>query len=100
MPVSTVESVLDHCHQSGYIRGVLHRSCNSLLGVLENNRVRFGLKNDAQFAAFMAGAHNYIIKHMVPQTHLIHPTFKTEEEKRLARNAKARKVRATKKVLP
>lgn len=97
--VTTADAVLDHCHASGFIRGVLHRSCNSLLGVLENNRVRFGLRNEEQFAAFLGGALLYIVKHQIPQCQIVHPTFKTEEEKRLARNAKARKVRAaTKKV--
>lgn len=97
-PVSVADAVLDHCHTHGFIRGTLHRSCNSLLGVLENNRKRFGLGDDAAFAAFMAGAGAYIVKHITPQTRMVHPTFKTEEEKRLARNAKARKARAAGKV--
>lgn len=96
-PVSTADAVLDHCHKHGYIRGTLHRSCNSLLGVLENNRARFGLKDDLAFAAFMGGAHDYILKHITPQCQLVHPTFMTEEEKRIKRNAKARKVRAATK---
>lgn len=96
-PVSTSDAVLDHCHSHGFIRGTLHRSCNSLLGVLENNRKRFGLGDDVAFAGFMQGAHAYIVKHATPQTRMIHPTFKTEEEKRLARNAKARKARQSSK---
>lgn len=95
LPVSVADAVLDHCHSHGFIRGTLHRSCNSLLGVLENNRKRFGLGEDAAFAGFMQGALAYIQKHATPQTRMIHPTFKTEDEKRLARNAKARKARAT-----
>jgi hypothetical protein len=31
------ESVLDHDHRSGYIRGTLHRGCNALLGKIENS---------------------------------------------------------------
>lgn len=96
LPVSVADAVLDHCHSHGYIRGTLHRSCNSLLGVLENNRKRFGLGDDAAFAGFMQGAHAYILKHATPQTRMIHPTFKTEDEKRLAKNARARKARANK----
>ena len=30
------EEVLDHCHNSGYVRGVLHADCNILLGKIEN----------------------------------------------------------------
>lgn len=97
LPCSVTDAVLDHCHKHGFIRGTLHRSCNSLLGVLENNRARFGLGGDVAFLNFMAGAHAYIVKHATPQTRMLHPTYKTEEEKRLARNAKARKVRAATK---
>lgn len=97
LPVSVPDAVLDHCHKHGFIRGTLHRSCNSLLGVLENNRSRFGLGDDVAFTNFMAGAHAYIVKHAVPQTRMIHPTFLTEDEKRIKRNAKARKVRAAAK---
>jgi len=93
LPVSVADAVLDHCHEHGYIRGTLHRSCNSLLGVLENNRKRFGLGDDDAFAAFMLGAGAYITKHLTPQTRMLHPTFKTEDEKRLARNLKAVKQR-------
>ena len=33
---------LDHCHKDGFIRGVLCRGCNALLGKLENNRAQIG----------------------------------------------------------
>ena len=32
--------VLDHCHQSGYVRGVLCERCNSWLGVTEGSRTQ------------------------------------------------------------
>lgn len=96
-PIARDNAVLDHCHKHGALRGVLHRSCNSLLGVLENNRARYGLGDDIQFAAFLLGAGAYLAKHVQPQTRWLHPTFLTEEEKRLKRNATARKKRATSK---
>ena len=34
------EAVLDHCHQTGHIRQVIHRGCNLYLGKLENNLKR------------------------------------------------------------
>lgn len=89
------QAVLDHCHREGFIRGTLHRSCNSLLGKLENNRARYGLGNDAQFAAFLGGVVKYLHSSKNKYSTL-HPTFKTPEQKRLARNAKARKTRAAK----
>lgn len=99
-PLDPKDAVLDHCHKHGAIRGALHRSCNSLLGVIENNRPRFGLGDDVQFAAWCAGLHDYILLHRTPQTHLIHPTFLTEDEKRLKRNKAAVKRRLQAKVKP
>lgn len=46
---------------------------------------------------FCMGLGSYLRKHESNVTGLIHPTFKTEDEKRLARNAKARKRTAAKK---
>lgn len=97
MRIEVGQDVLDHCHSHGALRGVLHRSCNALLGVLENNRARYGLGDDTQFYAFLQGAGPYLAKHVVPQTKWLHPTFLTEDEKRLKRNATARKKRATTK---
>lgn len=95
MPVAVGEAVLDHDHSTGIVRGTLHRGCNSLLGKIENNYKRYGVRH---LGAFCAGVLAYLEAHMVDQTGLLHPTFKTEEEKRVARNAKARKARAAKKV--
>lgn len=89
-----MDPVLDHDHNTGAIRGVLHRGCNSLLGKVENNAPRYGVRD---LFAFGSGLQAYLVKHQVPVTDLIHPTYKTEDEKRLARNARARKARAAKK---
>lgn len=97
LPIPKDNDVLDHCHKHGALRGVLHRSCNSLLGVLENNRARYGLGDDAQFLAFLQNAGAYLMRHKEPQTPWLHPTFKTEEEKRLLKNSRARKARAAAK---
>lgn len=89
-----LDPVLDHCHQTGAVRGVLHRGCNSLLGKVENNAGRYGVR---ELFAFCRGLAPYLQKHMTNITGFLHPTYKTEDEKRLARNAKARKARAAKK---
>jgi hypothetical protein len=88
------DPVLDHDHHTGAVRGVLHRGCNALLGKVENNYRRYGVED---LGAFLHGAPVYLIRHRENRTGLLHPTHKTEEEKRLARNAAARKRRATKK---
>ena len=94
LPCQPGEAVLDHDHLTGAIRAALHRGCNSLLGKLENNFRRYGVKN---LAAFLHGAVPYLQKHEENRTGLLHPSHKSEDEKRLARNAKARKARALKK---
>lgn len=85
--------VLDHDHATGFIRGVLHSSCNALLGKIENNYKRTGVK----LGPFLAGALPYMQAHSTPQHYLLHPSHKTPDEKRLRANTRARKARATKK---
>lgn len=87
---------LDHCHTNGWIRGVLCNGCNAMLGKLENNRGRYGLSDEAKFAAFLGNIVAYLNYHKYGPTNTLHPTHKTADEKRLARNAKARKARASK----
>lgn len=87
------EAVLDHCHASGHCRGVLHRGCNSMLGVIENNRPRYMLKGNRLFA-MLERVEKYLA--LDATVHPVHHTFKTDEQKRIARNTKARKARAAK----
>lgn len=86
------DGVLDHCHKSGFIRGVLHRSCNSGEGKV---RVKAqwshkGVSPDD----FLIGLGKYLAVHEKPKYPLIYHSHQTEDEKRLARNAKARRKRA------
>jgi hypothetical protein len=69
-----------------------------MLGKLENNRARYGLGNDADFAVYLSNIASYLNYHKYGPTNTWHPTYKTAEEKRLSRNAKARKARATKEI--
>ena len=85
---------LDHCHTIGSVRGVLCSGCNALLGKVENNAPRFGVRN---LGAFLHGAATYLQKHMTNITGYIHPLHKTAEEKRIATNTKARIKRAAAK---
>lgn len=85
-------AVADHEHTTGLMRGVLHRSCNSLLGVLENNRVRYGMRDTVQFTKFLHGIVPYLgrIRPDAPT----YPTYRTADEKRELRNKRARRARA------
>lgn len=94
MPCHPDEAVLDHDHGTGAVRAVLHRGCNALLGKVENNHKRYGIKN---LPAFLNGANAYLQRHLTNRTGLLHPTHKTEDEKRAKRNTKARATRAAAK---
>lgn len=89
------DAVLDHDHITGAIRGVLHRSCNALLGKVENNVARFGVRD---IAAFCHGTAKYLQAHRTNITGLLHPTHLTDDEKRIKRNKQAVRRRAAKKV--
>lgn len=91
LPCSDTQSVLDHDHTTGLVRATLHRGCNALLGKVENNHKRYGVPN---LAAFASGVARYLQLHSVDRTGLLHPTHRTEAEKRERRNALARKRRA------
>lgn len=88
------DPVLDHCHKSGAVRATLHRSCNSLLGKVENNGARFGVPA-AIMPAFLHGAATYLQTHTTNITGMLHSTHLTEDEKRIKRNKQAVKRRAT-----
>ena len=88
------ETCLDHNHNTGVVRGVLCRNCNGIEGKIANlvNRA----KRHSTGLEWLGRYILYHLKHSTDQTGLLHPLHKTDDEKRLARNAKARKVRAAK----
>lgn len=88
------EGAIDHDHDSGEIRGVLHRSCNAAEGKVANAAGRWGAKS-MDYRAIKAFLRNLLEYLDRPGTGLIYHDHKTPEEKRLATNAKARKARAT-----
>lgn len=96
MPRAPFDAVLDHDHSSGAIRATLHRSCNALLGKVENNAARFGVKD---LAAFSHGVGKYLMVHKTNITGMLHPTHKTADERRIAANKKRRVARAAKKAV-
>ena len=86
---------LDHDHRTGYIRDVLCINCNGMEGKVFNLARRCGAGKESEWVAKWL---EYQKRHSESQHEgLLHPTHKTEDEKRLARNAKARKRRALNK---
>jgi hypothetical protein len=78
------DAVLDHDHKTGLVRKVLHRGCNSLLGKIENALPRSRMSLDS-LKVFASNLTDYI---ELTHTQLIHPTFKTKEEKIMAKKKK------------
>ncbi len=87
--VEDSQAVLDHDHDTGHVRGVLHRGCNAMLGHLENNRPRHLLTDDDKFRAFLSNAMDYILMDVSHQP--LYPTHKTAAEKKAAAYEKQRK---------
>jgi len=88
-------AVLDHDHDTGFIRGAIHNSCNGIEGKIKviARRSHAGV----QPYEYMIGLGKYLEKHSTPQVNILHPTHKTADEKRLERNRKAREARAKKR---
>lgn len=88
------DMVVDHDHVTGLIRGALHRSCNAAEGKVANAAGRWGAKS-MDYAAILPWMENLIAYLKQAPTQFIYPSHQTEDEKRVAANAKARRTRAT-----
>lgn len=83
---------LDHDHSTGYIRGALCSNCNRLEGKLKTIAVRG--RRELALWEYLRAAADYWELHSVPRIPLLYPSHMTDDEKRVKRNAKARKKRA------
>ena len=84
---------LDHDHKTGLIRSVLCRQCNTLLGKIENFLNTYGHDHPR---IFLSRAWGYMEDHRRHPGEVYHPSYKTPEEKKAARNARARARRSKK----
>lgn len=90
------EGVIDHDHDTGRIRGVLHRSCNAAEGKAANAISRWGSKS-ATYEAIIAFATRLLAYWNQVPTEYIYPMHLTPEEKAIKAKAKARVRVATKR---
>lgn len=87
------EGVIDHDHDTGRIRGLLHRSCNAAEGKIANAAARWGAKSSsyADIIEYLRSMVEYLTR--APKN-LIYPMHKNADEKKDDRNRKAREARA------
>ena len=84
--IEPTEAVLDHDHKTGLLRQVLHRGCNSMLGKIENNMPRSKMTIE-RLSVFTTNLIEYITKQ---HTEVLHPTYKTKEERAMMKKAMGR----------
>lgn len=87
------EGVVDHDHDTGRIRGVLHRSCNAAEGKATNAIMQWGCKSK-DYPSILAYLKRLVAYLESEPTRMLYHSHKTPDERREARNKKARDARA------
>ena len=87
------DPVLDHDHKNGAVRAVLCRNCNGMEGKVRTAAIR--ANSEAGSVEWLENLAAYWRYYRDSPRGFLYPSHKSEDEKRLARNKKARLKRST-----
>lgn len=92
--VEAKNRVLDHCHDKGYVRAVLHRGCNGMEGKIKNLMKTWG-RSGASELTMIQGLENLAAfwrQHLTAQTEYIHPSHLTGPQRMAIANKEATRI--------
>jgi hypothetical protein len=90
--IKPINVVIDHDHNTGYVRAAMCRGCNKVEGSVNNLVTRWGkAKTIEQVISCLERLITFWQIHATPQTEWIYYNHKTAAEKRAAYNAKRRR---------
>lgn len=69
--IDSEQAVVDHCHDSGFVRAVLSRSVNTAEGKCRGAWIRFAKNTGISYGDFLRNLADYVDQQ---HTNLIHPT--------------------------
>ena len=87
------DAALDHNHENGMVRGVLHLGCNGAEGRILKAFVRSGASKRTDIKDFLTNLLEYYRIHEQDPSGLLHNTHLTPDERK-AKAAKRRKAKA------
>jgi len=91
------EMALDHCHESGQIRGTICKRCNSLEGIFRSRWVRSGVAKKVSLETYMRNLADYLDKEHLP---ILHPSHAPKPRKLMisSYNSLVKEIKAYNKV--